>query len=423
MTSMSVTTHQQSQQSVVQSGPLSGVLVVELATWVMVPSATAVLSDWGAQVIKIEHPDHADPIRGKVIGDLDGTPKVDISVLQELANRGKRSAGINIANPGGRRVLEQLIRRADVFVTNLLPEARKHLSIDVADIRSMNANIIYARASGQGSQGPDAGLPGFDHTSFWARSGLGHAASQVTGDFIQNPGPTLGDIVGGLSLAGGIASALYGRRMTGEPSVVDTSLLATAMWTFGPAIVASELYDTDTIPRRKHSELPNAFVAAYLTQDHRYIYVGGLHVSDLMWAALCRSANREDLLGDWRFETYDARQTNVSALIAVLDDMFAARTVAQWMPILADCGIPFAKVQTARELHSDPQVRANSYLREVKLPDGGMYTTVASPVQFDGLVPDLVPSPAHGEHTDEILTEYGFDPSDILEMKIEGTLW
>jgi crotonobetainyl-CoA:carnitine CoA-transferase CaiB-like acyl-CoA transferase len=232
-----------------------------------------VLSDWGADVIKIVPPQVADPMMGDPIAGLP-TKDVDVAFMWELLNRGKRCVGLNIAAPEGREVLLGLVREADVFITNLLPDARRRFGVEPADLFANHPGLVYARASAHGAVGPEREAGGYDHTDFWARSGIGHSASQVADEFVPQPGPAMGDLAAGMSLAGAVAAALFRKERTGRGGIVDVSLLSTAVWLGAPAIMAAGIYGVDTIPRMRHSDLPNPLVAAYATRDNRALRVG-----------------------------------------------------------------------------------------------------------------------------------------------------
>ena len=199
---------------------LDGVRVVELAMYAFAPSCAAVLSDWGADVVKIVPPDLADPMKGTPIA---GLPDKDVGVafMWEITNRGKRCIGLDVSTDEGHAILLDLVREADVFITNLLPGARARFHVDAAELQAVNPSLIYARASGHGDAGPEREAGGFDHTDFWARTGIGHAASMVAGEFVPQAGPALGDLSSGAFLAGGVAAALFRRERTGRGAVVD----------------------------------------------------------------------------------------------------------------------------------------------------------------------------------------------------------
>lgn len=397
-----------------------GIKVLEVAMWAFVPAAGAVLADWGADVVKVVHPQFGDPMRGAPVGDLPAKD-VDVAFMWEVLNRGKRCIGLDLTTEGGQAVLRELVAEADVFLTSFLPDVRAKLSIDVDDIRAINPSIVYARGSGQGARGPQAGAAGFDHTSFWARSGIAHAAAMVTGEFVPQPGPALGDLQSGFALASGVTGALLKRERTGETSVVDVSLLGTAMWSFGPSIVASKLYDVDTIPRAAHRDQPNPMVAAYNTKDGRQVYIAGLRL-DVGWPELCRAVGREDLAEDPRFLGGPHRAEFRGECIAELDALFATRTLDEWREILGGLDTAWSVVQTARELHDDPQALANGYIVDVESGSGSTFPLTASPVQFDGRSLELTRAPDHGEHTDEVLLALGHDWEEIISLKVAGAV-
>ena len=232
-------------------GPLSGIRILEAAAWTFVPAAGAVLAEWGAEVIKIEPRVGGDPQRGLVtMGLIPGGPD-GVNYMIEMPNRGKKSIGIDMTTPGGREVVHELAKTCDVFVTSYLPSRRKRFGIDVDDIRAVNPDIIYVRGSGYGPMGVDADKPGYDGVSFWSRGGIGDALTRDLPEPVMQT-PAFGDLMGGMTIAGGIAGALYKRKATGETSIVDVSLLGLAAWTMSPQVTAAMLYggdpDTDVHP-------------------------------------------------------------------------------------------------------------------------------------------------------------------------------
>jgi crotonobetainyl-CoA:carnitine CoA-transferase CaiB-like acyl-CoA transferase len=390
---------------------LEGVRVVELSMYAFAPSAAAVLAEWGADVIKVVPPKLADPMMGTPIA---GLPKKDVGVafMWEILNRGKRCIGVDISTEDGRQVLLDLVATADVFVTNLLPGARTRFGINPDDFATVNPGLIYARATGHGTEGPERDAGGYDHTDFWARTGIAHAASMVSDQFVPQPGPAMGDLSAGAFLAGSIAAALYRRSRTGRGAVVDVSLLSAGMWVGAPAVIASQLYGVDTIPRMRHDELPNPLVAAYTTKDGRQIYLAGI-VTEGHFENFCETLDRKDLLDDPRFATGAARLAHARECIAVLDEIFAARDLADWLQVLPGLTTPWTVVQTAAEAATDPQVIAGGLVATVD----DRFPLVRTPAQFDGVRPGLRPAPDHGQHTEEVLLELGRSWEEILELK------
>jgi crotonobetainyl-CoA:carnitine CoA-transferase CaiB-like acyl-CoA transferase len=398
---------------------LEGIKVVELAMYAFAPVSAAVLSDWGADVIKVVPPLNPDPLMGNVIG---GLPPVDVEVafMWEIMNRGKRSIGADVTTEEGRQVVVDLVREADVFITNLLPDRRNRFRLDPEDLFEVNPGLVYGRASGHGNKGPERTSGGYDHTDFWARTGIGHAASMVAGEFAPQLGPAFGDLASGAFLSGAIAAALVRKERTGRGAVVDVSLLGAGLWTVSPGVVASQLYDIDNIPRYRHADLPNPLVAAYATRDGRLVYLSGIQTEG-HFEEFCALIGRQDLLDDPRFATAAARQANTRECIGVLDGIFAERDLTEWAKILGALSTPWSVVQSAAEAAVDPQTTANGYVTEVQ---GARrpFPLVASPAQFDGAPTTLTRAPDHGEHTEAILLELGRSWDEILHLKEIGAV-
>jgi crotonobetainyl-CoA:carnitine CoA-transferase CaiB-like acyl-CoA transferase len=398
---------------------LEGVRVVEVAQWWFVPAAGAVLADWGADVIKVEHPVTGDPQRGLVTSGL--VPSTGgVNFMIEQPNRGKRSVGLDLAHPRGRDLLYRLVETADVFLTNFLPAARRRLRIDVEDIRRVNPKVVYVRGHGQGARGPDAEKGGYDAASFWCRGGIANAVTPPGAAAPVMQRAAFGDSAGGMAVAGGIAAALFRRERTGVASVVDISLLGTAMWIMGPDIIASKLLGID-LPSSDRTQPPNPIVNSYRTKDGRWLFLNMLQ-PDRYWPDLCHRLGRPDLVADPPFADGRARFENRAECVRVLDGIFAGKTLAEWRAELADAEGVWAPMQSARELPDDPQAIANGYLPDVERDDGTRFTLVASPVQFDERSPALRPAPDLGQHTEEVLLELGLSWNDLAAAKETGAI-
>jgi crotonobetainyl-CoA:carnitine CoA-transferase CaiB-like acyl-CoA transferase len=406
------------------SKPMEGVRVVELAAWTFVPAAGAVMAEWGADVVKIEHPEGGDPQRGLInSGMVPGGPG-GVNYFIEQPNHNKRSIGLDLKHPRGREVLLDLCRDADVFLTNWLPGPRARARVDVDDIRAVNQRIIYARGHGQGVRGPDADKGGYDGSSFWARSGVVDALTQRDDD-VYGPGqtPAFGDLAGGQTIAGAIAAALFRRERTGEPSVVDISLLAVGMWMMSPVIVSQKLFEgLPPPPRFGREQAPNPVANRYRTKDDRVVHLVMLQAGRY-WPELVAAIGRPELATDPRFADPASLFANRVEAIRILDETFATRTLDEWRTALRDIEGVWAPAQRCIELYDDPQAIANGYIASVDPGDGRPeFPVVANPVQFDEEPSTVLRAPGAGEHTDEILAALGYDWERIVSLKVDGAV-
>ncbi|MEY2433628.1 MAG: hypothetical protein QOC92_3353 [Acidimicrobiaceae bacterium] len=387
-----------------------------------VPSGGSVLVDWGADVIKIEHPVTGDPQRGLITSGLVPGGPGGVNFMIEQPNHGKRSVAIDISKPSGHAALMTLVETADVFLTNYLPPVRRKLHIDTVDIRAHNPSIVIARGSGQGSKGPDAEKGGYDGASFWARGGMGAALPDRDGWPLRQPTPAFGDVMGGLATAGAIAAALLKRERTGETSIVDVSLLATAMWQLSPMVVAAKLFPGSGLATSgDRFESPNPAVGSYKTSDGRFISLVLLQ-SDKHWADLVRRLGVPDMATDERFCDATARNANSRACVARLDEAFGAQPLSYWRESLEDFEGVWTAFQTLAELYEDPQVVANGYLPTMTASDGQTVQLVASPAQFDEVAVEVTRAPEHGEHTEMVLIEAGLNWEQLGNMKDTGAI-
>jgi crotonobetainyl-CoA:carnitine CoA-transferase CaiB-like acyl-CoA transferase len=390
-----------------------GVRVVELAQWVFVPVAGALLADWGADVIHIE-PLEGDPYRGLITQGI-GAGGNGVNLSMALANRNKRSIAMDVRSERGREVLHRMLESADVFLTNLRPGALERLGLDDETVRERYPRLVFARGHGYGVRGPNANAAGYDASAFWARGGLAHILTPPDFDYPIGQRGAMGDRNGAMALAFGISAALLRRERTGEGSVVDVSLLATAMWTLSSDLL-SALDGSDPQASAGRGFTPNPLVLVYRTKDDRHISLVFLQ-ADRYWRPFCEVIGRTDLRDDPRYADIASRKENSAELIAALDAEFASRTFEEWKQLLAGLDAPWAPVQAVRELIDDPQVTANGYVAEVDNGAGVAYRLPNVPVQFDGRPAELRRAPEHGEHTELILTEIGYDWDDIAALQ------
>ncbi len=401
---------------------MQGVRVLEVAEHMFVPAASAILSDWGADVIKVEHHLRGDAMRG-----LGSTGVLDLSkgvhVLNEHSNRGKRSIGLDLASEEGVQVLYELAKTCDVFLSNKLPEVLTKLRIDVDDIRKHNPDIIYVRGTASGPKGPDGNRGGYDMTSFWCRSGCAQSVSPPGMGFVlPQPGPGFGDSIGGMTIAGGISAALFKRERTGKPSVVDVSLLAAGVWSLGPTIALSgQTGKPWSLGGGGASGTSNPLTGLYQTSDERFISVvmlQGFHY----WPDFCRHIDREDLIEDERFDSAKNLAANAGQAGDIIREEMGKRTLQEWTAKFQTLKGQWAPVQNSVEVAADPQVRANGYIASATTKEGTDFEMVSTPVQFDESPAETARAPEFNEHCDEILQEAGIDTERMIELKVAGVI-
>ena len=400
--------------------PLEGIKVVEVAMWAFVPACGGMLSDLGADVIKIEPPT-GDPLRGLKIGAIGGGGRIDLS--WESYNRGKRSITLDLKQPEGREVLMKLCEDADVFLTNLLPPARKAMGIDADTIRAKFPSIIYASGSGTGPSGPDSAKGGYDSITFWARGGISSSLTEDTADYpVGPPGPAFGDTLSGSMLCGAICAAIARRALSGEPSTVDVSLLGTAMWSMQRFIAQSTMDGTQRFPRPHAPKPHNVLVHNYRTSDGRFVALCMLQ-ADKYWKGFCEAAERPDLAANPSYATAELRRENIKDCMAEMVELFASHTLDEWREILSRQDGQWDIVQHVGEIHKDPQVAANNMVQTVDYGDGTTIPLVALPWMFDGAPMEARRSPDLGAQSDSILESLGYDEDAIIDLKVKGVVF
>lgn len=400
---------------------LEGVRILEVAEHTFVPAASALLSDWGAEVIKIEHVQRGDAMRGLAstgVGILTG----DVHALLEHSNRGKKSLGLDLTSEDGLDILYKLAATSDVFLTNKLPGVRTKLKVDVEDIRAHNPRIIYVRGTGQGERGPDADKGSYDSLAFWARAGVAIGAKRPEYDLVPvPPAPGFGDSIGGMTIAGGIMGALFHRERTGEATTVDVSLLGTGMWAMGQAIALSLVLGIPWTPPPAGTMGANPLSRSYDTKDGRVLAFTCLQAGRY-WPTLCEAIGRPELAGDPRFADHGSLMANNLDAVAVLTEEFGSATLEEWRERLAGFDGQWAVVQDTLEVVDDPQAVANGYLQDCETAGGIPFRLVAAPVQFDGEPARTARAPEFNEHGDAILADLGLDWDAIVDLKVRGVV-
>jgi crotonobetainyl-CoA:carnitine CoA-transferase CaiB-like acyl-CoA transferase len=401
---------------------MEGVRILEVAEHTFVPAASAVLADYGAEVIKVEHVERGDAMRGLASSgtvDLGG----GVHVLLEHSNRGKQSIGLDLTSEDGLDILYKLAATCDVFLTNKMPSVRAKLKVGVDEIRAANPDIIYVRGTGQGERGPDADKGSYDSLAYWNRAGVAMGQKQADDDFVPPPpAPAFGDSIGAMTIAGGIMGALYHREKTGEATTVDVSLLATGIWSMGAAIALSLQLDIPWAPPpRGGSPSGNPLVANYRTKDDRYVALCCLQPGKY-WPEAVAAIGLPELADDPRFADAATILENGQEGYALLADQFADRTLDEWREALADFSGQWAIVQNTIEAAADPQSVANGYITELETSDGVPFRLATSPVQYGGLPPQAKRAPEFNEHGDAILEGLGLDWDTIVDLKVRGVV-
>ena len=396
---------------------LEGLKVVELATFVFGPAAGTVLGDFGADVVHIEHPQTGDPYR--MLPQLKPLPECEENYCWILTARGKKSIALDVRKPEGRDIARELVRRADVFITNLHPSVLEKLGMDWESLAPENPRLIYAHATGYGDQGAEVEKPGYDATAWWARSGLMDAVRPNGAEFgLATAG--MGDHPSAMALFGAIALALFDRERTGRGRRVRTSLCANGAWS-NSILIQAALCGGKPYQPPTHAGTANALVNHYLCSCGRGLYLAMVQ-EPVEWERFTRAIGRPELATDPRFKELPLRRANAGALVSILDEVFSSRPLDFWRRELDRHQVTFGIIQRIQDLPDDPQLAANGIFRPVEGVRPGL-RTVDSPIQLDGVskAPARRP-PELGEHGREILESLGYSPERVERLVRDGVL-
>jgi formyl-CoA transferase len=393
----------------------SGLKVVDLASFVAGPGAAVILSDFGADVIKVEPP-KGDLWR--MANKFPPQPLAKEAYPWHLNNRNKRGLTVDLKSPDAGKILERLVKWADVLIVNTPHHARKKLKLEYGDVVQWNSRLIYADLTGYGEKGPDADLPGFDVTAYWSRSGL----LSLTRD--ADAPPTLpfagtGDSPTAVGLFAAIVTGLYRRERTGKGAYVTTSLLAEGIWSASVAIQAA-LCGAKFSPQHDRKNPANAGQNIYKSSDDIWFM---LVVAPDKVPAVAEGIGRTDLLRDARFSDPAKLAANMDQLTAILDEIFSAQPMAHWREIFDKANVPYGMVRDPHDVIKDPQLSENGIVVPLADAGGNLKSTINSPIQVHGVT--KVPAkraPELGEHSEEILKELGFDAKEIDGFRTSGTL-
>ncbi|WP_420450287.1 CaiB/BaiF CoA transferase family protein [Ilumatobacter sp.] len=396
---------------------MSGVRVVEATSWMAAPSAAAILSDMGADVIKVEPPS-GDAVRGLIRPPKVDGPAGDIDYSFTVDNRGKRSIAIAFDTDDGADVMRRLVGGCDVFVCNLLPHRQARYGFDAGTLMALNPRLVHATLTGYGLGGPDDERPGYDVTTFFGRGAVTDSMSEPGGD-APNPRPAQGDHTTGLAMVASILGALRLVDRTGEGQVVDVSLLATAAWTMATDLSAV-LIDGRQPSKRDRRHLITPLANRFECAGERWIILN--MPEPRWWPRFCAAIGREDLLSQDRFETPKDRFDNMPELIDLLDEVMVSRSLDEWGRIFDEHGLIWGPASTMKELADDEQARAIGLFPEIDHPLGA-FRTVAAPIGISGAdIAPRGPAPGLGEHTDEILRDAGYEADEIDALVRSGAV-
>jgi len=397
-------------------GIFDGLKVLDCASFIAAPAAATVLSDFGADVIKIEPPGTGDPYRN--LPNLPGYPHSEHNFAWMLEARNKKSLALDLSKPEGQAVLHRLAAQADVFITNYPPQVRERLGITHAHLAPQNERLIYASFTGYGEKGEEANKPGFDSNAYWARSGL---MDLVRADEHTTPARSIagmGDHPCAMAFYSAIVTALYKRERTGKGSHVSSNLMANGVWA-ASVLAQAKLVGAKFGERRPRERALNAVTNHYQCKDGRWLILSLLN-EDRQWPTLARCLGREDLVTDARFETKKERHARSLELIKIFDETFATRDLAEWRKILDGNGLVFGVVGILDDIPNDKQMIEN----EVLVPfENDTMLTISSPIWVDGSkkVQPRKP-PGLGEHSDEILRNAGYDEAAIGKLRASGAV-
>ena len=393
----------------------SGLKVVDLASFIAGPSAAVILSDFGADVIKVEPP----------TGDLwrrahklPPQPQAEVPYQWHLANRNKRGMTLDLKSPSARQVLEKLVKWADVLIVNTPHPARKKLKLEYDDVVQWNSRLIYADLTGFGENGPDADLPGFDITAYWARSGL-LSMTRDAGAPPTWPVAGSGDNATAVGLYAAIVTALYRRERTGQGASVTTSLLAEGVWSASVSVQAA-LCDATFFPLHDRKNPANAALNVYRAADGTWFV---LIVTPDKLASVAHAIGRTDLLTDPRFSTPTQLLANMPQLIEILDEVFGEQPMAHWHEVFNGVHVTFGAVRGPQDVINDPQLRLNDIVVPLEGVGGELTSTINSPMQVHGVAKvSAKRAPTIGEHNDEILQELGFSATEVDTLRASGAV-
>jgi len=421
---------------------LEGIKVIDCSQVAAVPMAARILGDFGADVVHVENPTTGDYWRvfKDAQAEQGGAAPSDFDYNWENFNRNKRSCTIDLYTESGRAIIHKMVKEADVFLSNLRDFEVERFQVDYETLRKINPRIVWGNVNGYGREGPDKELPAYDATAYWARAGFPYVMSQP-GIPVYGYRPAIGDNVVGMSLAYGVMQALYVREKTGVGQRVDISLMHTGLYqnsfdVSGALITGMDFDDWREKPPQElqdqalmavaqimgfySARLNSPITGGYITKDSRTLVFVILQ-PDRYWAKFCNAVGRPDLAENPKYQTIEGRAEDVTELRQIFSEIFMSKTYDEWHPLLE--GIPYAPNQSLKEIINDPQAIASGCFVEYDHPTRGRIKQVANPVIMSETPANVrMPAPEFGQHTEEVLLEYGFSWEDIAKFKDDGAI-
>ena len=402
------------------SKPLEGIKVVDLTTFVAAPVSARLLGDMGAEVIKIEHP-NGDGWREFGVS-YNARFNDEENPVFDIYNSGKKLISVNLKSPEGKEILWKLLDDADVFVTNTRPDALKRLGVSYDDLKDRYPKLIYALVLGYGENGPDAALPAFDTTAFWARTGFARDMSPLTDSYIPMTSPSgVGDTVTGYNLTAQICAALLGRERTGKGQLVKASLYHTGIFTMGTMEIITQKPWGMVYPRTRKQVAPPG--GCYETKDGDWFYLATGQVS-VNLPKIFKMIDRPDLIDDERYATQDARRENGLELYKLFADIYKTKTMDEWLKLSKEYDLPCIRMSHFSDVTTDEQAWANDYLEYMTCPNGETVTMPTPPIEMETVGKIVTkPAPKVGADTEEVLLGLGYTPEEISAMRETGAIF
>jgi len=421
---------------------LEGIKVLDCSQVAAVPMAARILGDFGADVIHVENPTTGDYFRTykDAVSAQNRACPSDFDYAWENCNRNKRSLTLDLHKESGRKAAHNMVKQADVFLSNLRDFELERFQVDYRTLEGLNPRIVWGNVNGYGKEGPDKDLPAYDLTAYWARGGIPHVISHP-GIPVMGYRPTMGDNVVGMSLAFGVMQALYVREKTGVGQEVNVSLLHTGVFQNGFDVSGALATGLDPADWREQppqelvqesttaiaqimayysSKGTNPLTGNYLTKDGRTLVFAVLQ-PDRYWTKFCKAVGREDLAQNPKYDTIEGRAKDAAELRHAFSEAFLTKTCEEWHSLLE--GIPYAPSQSLKELTNDPQARASGCFVSYEHPTHGRIEQIANPVIMSKTPANVRrPAPEFGQHTEEVLLEFGYSWEGIARLKEDNAI-